>query len=141
MDVFAYYDCSLNAPETQPAWVPLWERSWRARGWNPRLITARHARRSKFYSRVDPAHREKFLPLLALNSVGGGWLSPLDVINFSFRPQRASAKVGISYRDGVIQAPQVALGYFFKAEIFVRADPIAGLRKFSSPEEALKCQF
>lgn len=86
MDVFAYYDCSLGAPEVQAEWVPLWERSWRARGWNPRLITARHARRSKFYALDYPP---EVMPFLALHAVGGEWLSSLRVINFSFDTHRA----------------------------------------------------
>lgn len=83
-EVFGYYDSSLNAPASQPDRVTLWERSWRNRGWKPRLLTSRHARRSKLFKRwgSDPSN----WPLLALHAVGGGWLVPFQVINFSFPP-------------------------------------------------------
>lgn len=83
-EVFGFYDCSLNAPANQPDMVTLWDRSWRNRGWKPRLLTSRHARRSKLFKRwgSDPAN----WPLLALHAVGGGWLVPFQVINFSAAP-------------------------------------------------------
>jgi len=111
MDIFAYYDCSLDAPEVQPAWVPLWERSWRARGWNPRLITARHARRSKLYAHYK--NRPLAMPLLALHAVGGGWLSRLEVINFSFEP-KALSKSFTAVGPGIFQATRPALERYLK---------------------------
>lgn len=139
MDVFAYYDCSLTAPEIQPAWVPLWERSWRARGWNPRLITARHARRSRFYSgfKDSPA----LIPFLALHAVGGGWLVPLNVINFSFPASVKKTVLAIRYPDEVFQAPKPALERMFRGRGFHRIDRPMGFKSFSSPEEALKFDF
>lgn len=100
MEVFGFYDSSLNAPANQPDMVTLWERSWRNRGWKPRLLTSRHARRSKLFKRwgSDPAN----WPLLALHAVGGGWLVPFHIINFSLPP---SAK-GMFYlsRYGIEQS-------------------------------------
>lgn len=144
MDVFAYYDCSLSAPEIQADWVPLWERSWRARGWNPRLITARHARRSKFYSRLkDSSSFETYLPFIALHSVGGGLITPLNVINFSFKvPSKGLRPVAvIRYKDEVFQAPKPALERMFRGGGFLRVDLPVGFKSFSSPEEALKFDF
>lgn len=76
MEVFAYYDCSPSAPKNQPDLVVHWERRWRELGHKPRLITARHARRSKFYSRCK--NRPNVLPLLAMHAVGGGWYTLFD---------------------------------------------------------------
>lgn len=76
MEVFAYYDCSPSAPKNQPDLVVHWERNWRRRGYKPRLITARHARRSKFYARCK--NRPNALPLLAMHAVGGGWFTPFE---------------------------------------------------------------
>lgn len=83
-EVFGFYDCSLNAPANQPDMVTLWDRSWRNRGWKPRLLTSRHARRSKLFKRWggDPSN----WPMLALHAIGGGWLVPFQVINFSLPP-------------------------------------------------------
>lgn len=96
MDVFAFYDCSPSAPADQADKVVLWERSWRAIGWSPRLITARHARRSKFYKQRKD--RPGALPLLALHAVGGGHLAPLDVL---------------APGPGVVQGTKTALAKFF----------------------------
>lgn len=74
MDVYAYYDCSPSAPKDQPDLVVHWERKWRQAGLKPRLITARHARRSKFYARRKD--RPGALPLLAMHAVGGGLFAP-----------------------------------------------------------------
>lgn len=84
MEVFGFYDCSQSAPENQPDMVTLWDRSWRNRGWKPRLLTSRHARRSKLFKRwgSDPSN----WPMLAMHAVGGGWLVPFQVINFSLPP-------------------------------------------------------
>lgn len=140
MDIFAYYDCSLNAPETQPVWVPLWERSWRARGWNPRLITARHARRSKFYSKVRPQDRERVLPILALHAVGGGWLVPLNVINFSWSPPKPTKRLVVYNASGII-LPALGRDLRGRFPTVYGPPPIPGLKMFSSPEEALKFDF
>jgi len=85
MDVYAFYDCSIDAPTGQAAMVTLWERGWRNRGWTPRLITERHARRSGFYT--EHKHDVQ-ISLLALHAVGGGWFSPLSVMNFDFPPAK-----------------------------------------------------
>lgn len=78
MEIFAYYDCSPSAPKNQPDLVVHWERSWRQLGHKPRLITARHARRSKFYARRKD--RPGALPLLAMHAVGGGWFAPFEAV-------------------------------------------------------------
>lgn len=106
MDVFAFYDCSLTAPAGQADKVVLWERSWREHGWTPRLITARHARRSKFYKQRKD--RPGAIPLLALHAVGGGWFAPLDVLNSGFVPG-----VRMPIPNGVVRGSKSALAKFF----------------------------
>jgi hypothetical protein len=78
MEIFAYYDCSPSAPKNQPDMVVHWERNWRQRGYKPRLITARHARRSKFYARRKD--RPGALPLLAMHAIGGGLFAPFESV-------------------------------------------------------------
>lgn len=109
-DVFAYYDCSENAPAGQAAMVTLWERGWRNRGWNPRLITARHARRSKFYAEYkNEVGAVPILPILALHSAGGGWLSPLTMMNFDFPPPKTKGSRAYVLPYGLVFASKTAL--------------------------------
>lgn len=116
MDVFAFYDCSENAPAGQAAMVTLWERGWRNRGWSPRLITARHARRSKFYAEhKNEVGSVPILPLLALHTVGGGWLSPLTTMNFDFSPVKLKGSRAFVLPYGLVFAPKTAL-----QEVFTR---------------------
>jgi len=106
MDVFGFYDCSLDAPAGQAAMVTLWARSWRARGWNPRLITARHARRSKFFRALkDSPAAVPLISLIALHAVGGGWLSPLNVVNFGFTASFGKGLTKIPKRVQVVEYP------------------------------------
>lgn len=90
MNVFAYYDASLTAPSEQASLVTLWERSWRNHGWKPRLISARHAKRSSLYKKF--AAKTKVHPLLAFQACGGGLLVPMRVMNLGFAPTHAEAK-------------------------------------------------
>lgn len=110
-DVFAFYDCSEGAPPGQAAMVTLWARGWANRGWNPRLITSRHARRSKFYAQ----HKEvaEFIPLLALHAVGGGILSPLRVMNFSLTKGTQLGPVS-ECPYGVVSGTRAALEKYFR---------------------------
>jgi hypothetical protein len=147
-DIFAFYDCSLDAPADQADMVTLWERSWRNRGWNPRLITARHARRSKFY--VRHKNKAELIPLLALHAVGGGVLVPLRVMNFSLTEWMPAGRVS-QCPHGIVTGTRGALekylrrpgrrGYKFS---YCRSFGLPGWEKallvrFSNPEEALNC--
>ena len=91
MKVFAYYDSSPTAPAEQSELVTLWERSWRNRGWTPRLISERHAKRSRFFKQFPDEPR--LHPLLALQASGGGLLVPMYVMNFGFEPTHDDAKL------------------------------------------------
>lgn len=143
MNVFAFYNCQMEANEEQPNWVPLWKRSWEKHGWTPRLITARHARRSKFYSRLkDDRAFDTWLPFLALHSAGGGWFVPLNIINFSFPPPAKVIREVVRYPNEVFLAPKAALERMFRGGGYTRFHlPVRGLRSFPSPEEALKFDF
>lgn len=91
MKVFTYYDASLNAPPEQASLVTLWERSWRNHGWHPRLISARHAKRSSLYKKFEGNTRVH--PLLAMQACGGGLLVPMYVMNLGFAPSSVDAKI------------------------------------------------
>lgn len=146
MNVFAYYDASPEACPDQAEFVTFWERSWRNRGWTPRLLTARHARRSRFY--VKQKRYVNRLPLLALHAVGGGLLVPLSVINFDTQTIRGRGLL----RDacGIYMASKTALGKYFNHsasfssfKICVWRGQLAwdrfGLVKFEKPDEVLSC--
>lgn len=87
MKVYTFYDSSTSAHPDQAEFIRLWALSWSRRGFQPRLLTARHAQRSKFY-RVELS-TPALLPWLALHAVrGSGWLVSQHIINFSLPPKR-----------------------------------------------------
>lgn len=148
MEVFAYYDCSPEAPANQAELLTFWERSWRNRGWTPRLITARHARRSKFYAKHKA--QPMMLPLLALHAVGGGWLTPVNVMNFDFPHCKGPNKNFVSFHCGMYQGSRAGLERFFRSglqahcsgwcsiygETFWLKSPLVS---FANPEDILNC--
>lgn len=95
MNVYAYLDPS--APGINLELVSLWESSWRAQGWTPRLLTVRDARKHPDFDENKPP------PLFAWEQAGGGWYCPTYVINFSFSPKRPRAKHEFFY-GGVLWA-------------------------------------
>jgi hypothetical protein len=165
MDVFAFYDCSIDAPANQAAMVTLWERGWRNRGWNPRLITIRHARRSKFYAKCKTEGGYAEVPqshLLALHAAGGGLLTPLNIMNFDMPvlPKALTSRAPfVAFGCGAFWVTRLALEKFFKSRNPTVVGPgtiracwcsIHGKDKmerwsksplvyFSNPEEALHC--
>lgn len=99
MRVYAFYDSSPSAHPEQAEFLRLWALSWERRGFTPKLLTARHAQRSSFYSRFIQRARGpeltdyRRLQWLALHAVrGSGWLTSSRVINFSLAPKRMSKK-------------------------------------------------
>ncbi len=109
MKVFTYYDTSETAPADQSLLVTLWERSWRNRGWTPRLISERHAKRSKFFPELEYA--QHLHPRLALHAMGGGLLVPMYVINFGFRPKdfETPGSDAFLYPFGIVHANKAGL--------------------------------
>lgn len=78
------------------------------------------------------------LPILALHAVGGGWLVPLNVINFSWAPPKHTNRLMVYHANGVVLP---ALGCSGKFPTVYGPPPIPGLKMFPSPEEALKFDF
>ena len=106
MKVYAFYDSSPSAHPEQAEFIRLWALSWERRGFQPRLLTARHAHRSKFYAPfvelvgadsrylTDP----RWLQWFALHAVRGtGWLTSCQVINFSLKPKRARKRLAVDF--------------------------------------------
>lgn len=92
MRVYAFYDSSPSAHPEQAEFLRLWALSWTRRGFTPKLLTARHAQRSKFY-RLGWLYEPGYLKWLALHAVrGSGWLVSSRVINFSLFPKRLLSK-------------------------------------------------
>lgn len=102
MKIFTYYDDSvgLDGPDDRQTPIfELWEKSWRARGWEPIRLVPRDARQHPLYNAVT----EHVTPLprlgnpikyelacyhrwLALDLAGGGYTSDYDVLNYSLAP-------------------------------------------------------
>ena len=80
MRVFAVFS------ERKAGLVGIWAHSWEARGWTPRLISERE---------VEACGSVR----AALRARGGGLLSDLQVINYSYpvrkRPRRRIVRVGL----------------------------------------------
>lgn len=106
MKVYTFYDSSPTAHPDQAEFIRLWALSWERRGFTPRLLTARHAHRSKLYAKfvdvvgagepmlIDP----RWLQWFALHAVRGtGWLTSCQVINFSLVPKRARRKLDVDF--------------------------------------------
>jgi len=85
-NVFAYFDASEHAEPSQAALLRVWVRSWRKRGWTPRVLTVRNAAKHRDYNKFkgDPCE----LSRLAQESVRASWLCNLQAINFSFTPSQ-----------------------------------------------------
>lgn len=97
MKVFTYYDTSGSAPKDQDLLVTLWERGWKNRGWTPRLISERHAKRSRFYK--DHKEDRRLHPLMALQRSGGGLLVPMYVMNFGLSPKQVLVSPSVVIRQ------------------------------------------
>lgn len=52
--VYAYWDSSPSAPLHQAALVVLWRRTWKAKGWTPRVLMAKTA--AKHRGRGSPTY-------------------------------------------------------------------------------------
>lgn len=98
MRVYTFYDSSPAAHPEQSEFIRLWALSWERRGFTPKLLTVRHAARSKFYTEfVDSVGEDssilsdyRRLQWFALQAVHGcGWLVSPRVMNFSLAPRRS----------------------------------------------------
>ena len=85
-NIYTYWDSSEHASPHQAEMIRLWERSWRARGWNPRILTIRNAQKSKLFKHSH--NNPEILKWAALDSVKGVWFAEPEHINFSFKPPR-----------------------------------------------------
>lgn len=91
MKIYTYWD---SDPETahpeQAIKFQLWERSWSARGWEPKLLTQANAQRHPDYKHEACVGAKTSWAFMA---VGGGWLSEVEVINFALKPFKSKALV------------------------------------------------
>lgn len=85
-NVYCYFDASEHADPAQAALLRVWVRSWKARGWKPRILTVRNAAKHADYALFKGDNCE--LPRLAQEAVRAKWLCPLNEINFSFTPAK-----------------------------------------------------
>jgi hypothetical protein len=83
----------------------LWAESWKRHGWKPRVLTDRvvrqHPKFKEFSAAINllPTVNNRayenacYLRWLALQGVGGGWMTDYDVINFGFKSRRGKGPV------------------------------------------------
>lgn len=112
-DIFTYWDSTDSAPPRQAELLRLWERSWSARGWNPRILTIRNAREHAAFKQAHPAAHY----FLALEMAGGGYYADVRSINYSLlskhvsKPRRKKMHIIIPPRryleEGWLAAPVV----------------------------------
>lgn len=107
MIVYTYYDPSVQQCGLPPqdGVIRLWAESWKRHGWKPRVLTDRmvrsHPRFAEFSAAINcfPTVNSRayenacYLRWLALQGVGGGWMTDYDVINFGFKPRRGKGPV------------------------------------------------
>ena len=95
-EIYTYFDASLDIPH-QGEVFHCWYRSWKRRGWEPRLLHPRswrsHPQRKEMKKAMqeqfpdDPVARARGMALLAIHMTGKPVLfSDYDVINFSLEP-------------------------------------------------------
>lgn len=89
MNVYTYFDETEHAPVNQTEMLRIWVRSWKARGWRPRILTIRNAAKHPDFVRLKDHWHE--LPRLAQESAKATHFFEASVINFSFRPKRVRA--------------------------------------------------
>lgn len=89
MKVFGFYDGSPDADPRQSGLIRIWDKSWTEHGWTTRLLTAQHAEKCVLWT---PKRKREDYPLLALHRIGGGWLSPFELINLGFTTDRFRGK-------------------------------------------------
>jgi hypothetical protein len=107
MIVYTYYDPIVPGGRS-PAHsgvLRLWSESWRRKGWEPRVLGPRDAkkhphharflRRMREYPTINPREYEDacYLRWLALDKAGGGLMVDYDVINMGFAPRRGKGAI------------------------------------------------
>lgn len=95
MNVYTYSD---SADQEHNQLLALWQRSWEARGWTPKVLSIsdakRHPRYAELLARAELAPKEfravvrtAYRKWLAFAAAGGGYLCDPSVINYGFAPQ------------------------------------------------------
>src|SRR6266508_1768181 len=84
LTIYTYWDSSEHAPKHQAELIRLWEHSWRARGWTPRILTVRNAQKHKLFKQSHPID----YPRLAFEANRRkGRLVDVTEINFGHTPR------------------------------------------------------
>ena len=112
MNIYTYHSPVENLPY-QHHLLELWQKSWRALGWNPLVLTRAQAEMHAMHESLE-RHFHASLPSrnsaayelacyerwLAMDFVGGGWMSDSDIINYSFYPIRPASDTLTLFSQG-----------------------------------------
>lgn len=117
-NVFTYFTPTLPGmqdPEAN-AILRLWQEGWRSRGWNPIVLRVMDATRNRRYRDFLEAiqrlktkgsaqiQQNRFMRWLALDTMGGSFLTDYDVLPGDFTPEIAENSKGFAMVDGQLSA-------------------------------------
>ena len=117
--------------------IDIWKNAWRSRGWKPVVLNLDDARRHKDFEKYNEAFKKLptvnpkqyelncFLRWLALDAVGGGFMTDYDMLPRSFIP-RDLEEFQKEPRVSILQA-SVDGGTVVPAAVFARGPALASM--------------
>lgn len=102
MKIYATWDSSPTAPARQAELAAIWARSWKARGWEPRIFILGRGKQPR----------------------GGSPLVHFGQVNFSLKAERGACGPIIKFgNDGWESSPVVDFGYEASPEFVMQCGP------------------
>ena len=107
--IYTYYDniSELAKHEKQIEMLRHWSASWAKRGWEPVVLSRKHAENHPFCAEYESRVRRLptvndlnyetacYLRWLAVAASGGGFMCDYDVVNYSFTPRVPAGELAI----------------------------------------------
>jgi len=102
MKIYTYWDSTVNAPKNQAALMSLWDRSWAARGWEPRILTQANARKHPLFKQAVQLIHNTLMVDLVMEDVRGGHYADPWIINFDLHPPERRLKLPRKYMPIIV---------------------------------------